>query len=286
MKLCLNQITYSGQAPADGAALATDLATVRAGGWTALELWLRHWDGLCERLGLAGARRVLDDSGLVASGGCAQGGLFFTAGDERSRSWDGYQRRLEQCQALGASHLVIIPGPFPDIVGEDDLPRAADRLRAAGDVARAHGVTLGIEFLKGVRLVNNLPTAVDVARRTAHPHVGVLVDTFHLYAGLSKVEDLDLLAGPEAPNLTFVHINDVPSSKPRELWTDPDRVLPGEGSFPLAAINEGVRRSGYDGYLSLELFNEAFRARWQEHPEESSRQAYLAAAAAFGPIEE
>jgi 2-keto-myo-inositol isomerase len=277
VRWCFNQITAGRQAPADP---GRDLAAIRQGGWQAIELWLRHWDGYIERHGLPAARRQLDQAGLPAAGACAQADLFFSIDDDRQRAWDGLRRRLEQCQALGATHLVITPGAPRPAPGQAprrpvvaDLDPAAEHLRAAGDLAAGYAVRLGIEFLKMSWFVNNLPTALRLAQKVDHPNVGVVVDTFHLYAGLSKVEDLDLLA-PDPGGLSFVHANDVPATTPRELLTDPDRVLPGEGDFPLGAIFERMQRLGYQGYVSLELFNEAFAARWSEDPLAASRLAY------------
>ena len=272
---CLNQITLGRTPPPDLAHLAHDLAAVRAGGWPAIELWLRHWDGIAPDGSWAAAKRVLDEAGLVAAGGCGQPGLFFASGKDVPRSRDDLRRRLEQCQALGAPHLVVTPGPVQagTQLTAADLDRAAENLRAAGEMAAPFGMRLGIEFLKGARLVNNLPTALRLVEMVGHPNVGVLVDTFHLYAGLSKLEDLDALAAhPE--RLFFVHVDDVPASIPRELWTDPDRVLPGEGSLPLPAIFDAIGRTNYAGYVSLELFNEAFAARWADDPAAASRAAY------------
>ncbi len=42
---------------------------------------------------------------------------------------------------------------------------------------------------------------------------------------------------------------------PRELATDADRILPGEGDFQLRPIVEQLRSIGYDGWVSLELLN-------------------------------
>jgi 2-keto-myo-inositol isomerase len=282
MKLSLNQITAGLKAPDSLGDLARDLNAMRAGGWTALELWLRHWDALIETEGLPACRRALDDAGIAAAGGCAQQGLFFTTGDELQRYRDEFKTRLEQCRALGAAHLVVTPGPADSIasVTVADLARGAENLRWAGDLGRDYGVRLGIEFLKGMRFVNNLDTALRLSALTNHPYVGVLVDTFHLYAGTSKLEDLDKLASsPE--QLFFVHLNDVPVEPPRDLWVDPDRVLPGEGCLPLADIFARIRRTGYDGYVSLELFNVAFAARWSSDPEGATRAAYASASAAL-----
>ena len=45
------------------------------------------------------------------------------------------------------------------------------------------------------------------------------------------------------------------SGTPRELAGDSDRILPGDGDFPLGPIVDRLARIGYDGYVSLELLN-------------------------------
>src|SRR5262249_27605965 len=77
------------------------------------------------------------------------------------------------------------------------------------------------------------------------------LDVFHYYTGPSKFEDLGHLT---AANLTHVQLCDV-AGVPRELATDADRVLPGEGDFRLGPILQRIREVGYTGYVSLELMN-------------------------------
>jgi 4-hydroxyphenylpyruvate dioxygenase len=50
---------------------------------------------------------------------------------------------------------------------------------------------------------------------------------------------------------------------PRELATDADRVLPGDGDFRLGPIVAQLRALGYDGWVSLELMNPTL---WQVKP--------------------
>src|SRR5437762_248066 len=92
--------------PPAGGRRRAEPAAARAGGWTAMELWLRHWDAIFEREG-SGARRLLQDAGIAATGGCAHPGLFFSTGETLRRLQEELRRRLEQCQVLGAPHLVI-----------------------------------------------------------------------------------------------------------------------------------------------------------------------------------
>jgi 2-keto-myo-inositol isomerase len=81
--------------------------------------------------------------------------------------------------------------------------------------------------------------------------VGVCLDAFHFQTGPSKLEDLDGLPGEL---IAWVQLSDV-SSTPRELAGDADRILPGDGDFPLAAIVERLARTGYEGHVALELLN-------------------------------
>lgn len=280
MRWAMNQITLRGGSRSAPSDLPGDLAAIRAGGWRAVELWLAHWDPYIEAHGMPAARRLLDGSGLVAAGGCGLGGggsLFFSHGEELCRSHEALARRLEQCQALGARHLVVAPGfTLPERPTPADLDRAVESLQRAGEGAAPFGVRLGIEFLASARLVTTLPTALQLAERVAHAGVGVVVDTYHLYAGLSKTEDLDLLRA-DPSRLFFVHVSDVDRAKPRDLWAVPDRTLPGSqgaGGIPNAALLERVRRLGFDADVSLELFSAAFEGQWVADPAGAARLAY------------
>jgi 4-hydroxyphenylpyruvate dioxygenase len=43
-------------------------------------------------------------------------------------------------------------------------------------------------------------------------------------------------------------------------WSRHFRNMPGQGDFPLTDWAEAIHRIGYDGYWSLEIFNDRFRA--------------------------
>jgi 4-hydroxyphenylpyruvate dioxygenase len=279
VRWAINQITLAGGSRRAPERLADDLRAVRAGGWAAIELWLAHWDGYIDGHGLGAARRLLDDAGLAVAGGCGGGGFFFARGAGRGEAFAQLERRLEQCQALGAPHLVVAPGftePAEPSLAAFEL--AAENLNAAGALAAGYGVRLGIECLAGARLVRSQSAAIALARRARDPAVGVILDTYHLYAGVSKTEDLEALrATPDL--LTFVHVSDVAGDKLQELWTVPDRELPlpeGQGGIPNARLLDAVRRMGYDGDLSLELFSAGFEAGWRRDPVGASREAYRA----------
>jgi 2-keto-myo-inositol isomerase len=56
-------------------------------------------------------------------------------------------------------------------------------------------------------------------------------------------------------------MNDYPADPPRERISDSDRVYPGDGVAPLKAMLRDLRQLGFQGVLSLELFN---REYWKQ----------------------
>ena len=54
-----------------------------------------------------------------------------------------------------------------------------------------------------------------------------------------------------------------PGPKPRELMTDSDRVLPGEGDFHLTAVVARLKEIGYAGAVSVEVMNPVL---WKAKP--------------------
>jgi sugar phosphate isomerase/epimerase len=40
-----------------------------------------------------------------------------------------------------------------------------------------------------------------------------------------------------------------------------DRLIPGEGVIPLGPFIKEIRRKGYDGYYTIEIFNEDYQKK-------------------------
>ncbi len=201
------------------------------------------------------ARRLLDDLGLRAVSSSNQ--LFLEeSGPRRANSIEDLKWKVELAEIIGADRLVI-----PSAAGErhtvDDYPEVIDNLREAADIAAPHGVTLMVEFTRLSTLISNLRTALKVVREANHPNLRVMMDTFHFWSGMSKFEDLDRIEDGE---LHHLHFEDVPDDPPLEVFGQPDRVFPGEGIAPLGRIVEVLKRKGYSGPASLEMFSPQVRA--------------------------
>jgi sugar phosphate isomerase/epimerase len=106
-----------------------------------------------------------------------------------------------------------------------------------------------------------------VAIESDHPHACVLPDVYHLYKGGSNFNGLALLS-PAA--IHVIHVNDYPANPPRAAIKDSDRVYPGDGIAPLGDVFRTLRKIGFEGYLSVELFNPNY---WQQDPLQVARTA-------------
>jgi sugar phosphate isomerase/epimerase len=137
-------------------------------------------------------------------------------------------------------------------VAPEDYVAAVPRLREIGEIGRRFGIVIGIEFIRSARFLGCLETTSKLLREAAHPNLGVLLDTFHFYAGISKIADIVKLHGGE---ISFVHIDDVPAM-PRELLEDKHRVFVGDGVLPLEEILRALAKV-YQGPLSFEVFQYA-----------------------------
>src|SRR5262249_21227336 len=120
---------------------------------------------------------------------------------------------------------------------------------------------LALEFRGTDAFCSCLDTALNLVEACREPNVGVCLDVFHYYKGPSKPEDLDRLT---PVNLFHVQVCDV-AGVPRELVTDGDRVVPGEGDFRLEPVVRRLREIGYAGAVSLELMNPEL---WRANPQQ------------------
>jgi sugar phosphate isomerase/epimerase len=148
----------------------------------------------------------------------------------------------------------VIAPDFAETPEDEAVGRAVESLGEAAELAGSFGVRLALEFPSRGRFCASLDTAVAMVEQVGSAHLGVCLDVFHYYTGPSKFEDLGHLR-PE--NLAWVQVSDL-SATPREVATDADRVLPGDGDFQLGPILEHLARVGYGGGVSLEALNPMF----------------------------
>jgi 2-keto-myo-inositol isomerase len=168
-------------------------------------------------------------------------------------------RLCEWAAALGAPYVIVGPSyqPEPALDAATVRARTVEALEAYGRVAADHGVMVAFEYHGYARCsINNLGDALDVLDQIDAPNIGMVVDAFHFFVGGSLISDLARLG---KRRLAIVHLADVDHADRGKLGK-PNRVLPGDGVLPIRDIVGEVKRVGYEGAYSLELFREEFWA--------------------------
>lgn len=252
MKPCISEATTL------SSTFAEDVNGYADGGCPALEVWLTKLETHLETHSAADTRKLLEDRQMTLAAASYQGGLLLSQGEQRKAHYDHFKRRLDLCQTFGISTLLLV-ADFVDRVDAAGLQRAVVSLTQAAQWAAAFEVRLALEFRGSASFCSSLDTALALIAQCGETNVGVNLDVFHYYTGPSKFEDLALLS---KENLAFVQVSDV-LGVPRELASDSDRILPGEGDFRLEMIVRQLRAIGYEGWVSLELFNPTL---WQLKP--------------------
>jgi sugar phosphate isomerase/epimerase len=227
-----------------------DIEDYAAGACHAIEIWLGKLETYLETRSVDDVLALLETHSVMAPVASYQGGLLVSQGDARREHWDHFSRRLEILRTLGVGTLVVacdIHGPL----AQQDLDRAQMSLVQAAEMAANHNVRLALEFQASATFGNNLQTAAALVAQAGTPNLGICFDAFQYYVGPSKLEDLAYL---HADNLFHVQLSDL-SGAARELASDSDRILPGDGDFQLEPILAHLRAIGYQGYVSVELMN-------------------------------
>ncbi|EJL53477.1 4-hydroxyphenylpyruvate dioxygenase/hemolysin-like protein [Rhizobium sp. CF122] len=173
----------------------------------------------------------------------------------RSRTFDRAERKFDVMQELGTDMVLVCSNVSQAALGGID--RAAADFHELGERAAKRGLKVGYEALAWGRYVNDHRDAWEIVRRANHPNVGLILDSFH---SLSRKIDINSIRSIPKERIFIVQLADAPLIDMDLLyWSRHFRNMPGEGDLPVTAFTEAVASTGYDGYFSLEIFNDQFR---------------------------
>jgi 4-hydroxyphenylpyruvate dioxygenase len=172
------------------------------------------------------------------------------------RVFDRAERKFDLMQELGTQLLIVSSNVAPDSLG--DRTRIIDDFSELGERAAARGLRVAYEALAWGRHISDHRDAWAVVKAVNHPAVGLCLDSFN---SLIRAIPTDSLRWLDAGKIFHVQIADAPS-----LIMDPlalsrhFRCMPGQGDMPLVDYVATLKEIGYDGVLSLEIFNDSFHA--------------------------
>lgn len=234
--------------------LQEKLTALAAAGYDAVEIF--EPDLLSSSASPRDIARQLEDLGLA----CALYQPFRDfegmPGELRQRAFDRAERKFDVMAELGTERILFCSNCSPQASG--DRERIIDDFRELGERAAARGVVVGYEALAWGRHVYDHRQAWEIVKAVDHPAIGILLDSFHSLArGIPNAS----LAEIDPAKVVFVQLADAPRIAMDLLfWSRHFRCMPGQGDLPVAGFVAELLKIGYKGPLSLEIFNDRFRA--------------------------
>lgn len=271
MKLALNGATTM------HADLETDIKAASSAGFELIEIWAAKLREFLKTGTTEDLKNLLVENDLEPySINSIEHITFRTEAD--------YQEIKAECRELakiageiGCPYVVVVPGKLP--TGADHEMIMAESVRVLNDladIAEPYRVSLAFEFLGQTDCsVQTLDFCKEIVEKVNRKSIGLVIDTFHFYAGNSSFEAIETL-DPE--KLFIFHINDA-EDLPRVELTDAHRLYPGEGILPIREIKKRFDRIGYDRMVSIEIFRPEY---WNQDPFEVARKARQATIEVLG----
>ncbi|OJU08716.1 MAG: 3-keto-5-aminohexanoate cleavage protein [Caulobacterales bacterium 68-7] len=234
--------------------LEDKLAAAAAAGFTSVEIFEN--DLLGSALSPRGVRSLMDDLGI----GCSLYQPFRDfegmPGALRQRALDRAERKFDLMGELGVDRILVCSNCQPASLG--DRQRIVDDFHELGERARPRGVRVGYEALAWGRHVFDHRDVWEIVKAVDHPNVGIILDSFH---SLSRRVPSESIRDIRGDKIVYVQLADAPVLEMDLLyWSRHFRNLPGQGGFDLTGYVAEILRTGYDGPLSLEIFNDRFRS--------------------------
>ncbi|NRO99449.1 TIM barrel protein [Paraburkholderia sp. NMBU_R16] len=246
MKRCMATVGLGGRLP-------QKLEAIAAAGFDSVELVdvdLAAFDGNAKTV-----RRIASELGLDIA--TFQPLRDFEGGPRAQvkASLDRADALFDVTQTLGASLLLMCSNVSGDTVADDDV--VVDDLRMLAKRALDRGLRLGYEALSWGRYVSSYQDAWRIVQRVGAANFGLVLDSFHAFC---RADDLSPIATIPVDRIFFVQLADAPKLDLDFLsWSRRFRCHPGQGDFDLTRFLMPLMENGYDGPVSLEIFNEAYR---------------------------
>ena len=255
MIYCLNTSTIKPQS------LMDKIRLVGEAGYDGIELWLNDvWDYVARGGEVSDIEKAINDHGLKIPSVIAMRQWGDFEGWEHQLVLDEAKRRFALGARLGATFIVATPP-----LEKTDTEHLPERYRELLNIGRQEGIRPTFEYISFFKSVHTLKKAWEIVQLSNDQDATLILDAFHNWNSGST--DSDLRSIP-VEKISHYHIDDAAQNKLPGAQTDPDRVMPGDGQIDLKSEINTLKEMGYNGTVSLELFNESW---WKIPPEKTLR---------------
>jgi len=238
--------------------LEAKLAAMKDAGFS--QVMLKANDIVGHPGGVKAAVQAVRDSGLRGTGFQVLRDFEGLSGHLHHYKVDIAKTMLEMCAALECKVLLVCSSTSAH--ASQDLDHIARDLRKLAMLAIPYGIKIAYEALSWGRTVNEFTTAWDVVCRADCPNLGMGIDSFHIFAAKTPLEEIDYL---DPSKIFLVQLADfmwqeTKTFEERMTTARTFRVFPGEGvhSEQLVDLVLKLDALGYAGDYSFEVFNDDY----------------------------
>ncbi|MFB4280313.1 TIM barrel protein [Nonomuraea sp. MTCD27] len=190
------------------------------------------------------------------------------------------ERKFDVLEHLGARTLAVCSTTSMSALDDDDL--AAEQLHTLAGRAARRGLRIAYEGLAWGRFVNTVEHAWRIVRLAGHPALGLCLDSFHLFA---RGDDPAWIRAVPGAKVFHLQLADAPRLNMDVLeWSEHHRLFPGQGVFDLTGFVGHVLATGYDGPLSIEVYNDVCRQADPRHVAVDAMRSLLSLEETLGPV--
>ena len=211
--------------------------------------------------GVRAAAEAVKASGLRSTGFQVLRDFEGLSGHLHHYKIDIAKSMLEMCAEIGSPVLLACSSTSRHAT--EDLDLIARDLRKLAMLALPLGIKIAYEALSWGRSIHEFNVGWDVVCRADTPNLGVGLDSFHVLAAKTSLDDLEVI-DPERiflVQLSDFMWHDTPTFEEHMATARTFRVFPGEGvhSEQLADFVQRIDRMGYRGDYSFEVFNDDYQ---------------------------
>jgi len=175
-------------------------------------------------------------------------GLHISHPDEaiRSKTRDYIHNLIDFCADLGG-RVIVFGSPqnrnvLPPLSPEQAWNAAKETFQSCCPHAAERGVTISIEPLASYMTdYINLPEdGARLVREINHPNFKLILDTYSM-----SCEKVDMAKAVEENSDYLAHVH----------FNDDNKSWPGSGGIDYAPVAKSLKKIGYEGYVSVEVFD-------------------------------
>lgn len=257
-KYCLNTSTIRNC----GLDIQDKIKLTAQAGYYGIELWVSEIEGYLNDGGtLSKLKAILDQNNIKLPNLIAFFQWAHPDTSIRSKAIEEAKRIFEMAKSLGSDYVAAPPMGITEMA---DLPieDVAEYYKKLMESISDTGITPLLEFWGHSKKLGSLREAIQVMKLIGESKVLILMDIFHS----AKTEgSFELLSELKGSQLGLIHVNDYPYAEDIRQLKDSQRVYPGDGVAPIKQISDTLKKIGYEGMYSLELFNDEYEKTGAEN---------------------